>query len=113
MSPRPVPDEIGDDEPPVETTFDLFGIRAALQSNGITQQFIIRDQVKVPFFVLDFRIESSRYKLAKVEMKDWVLILRRGFDFHHGDGQPFPAVILLMNPVDGRYFITVLAQVKR
>ena len=68
---------------------------------------------KYLFFVLDFRIESSRYKLAKLEMKDWVLILRREFDFHHRSGQPFPAVILLVNPVDGRYFVTVLAQVKQ
>ena len=54
----------------------------------------------------------TSFDLVSVQMKDWVLILKAEFDFYLGpETQPIPAIILILRPQDGKYFVSVLSKV--
>ena len=54
----------------------------------------------------------TSFDLVSVRIKNWVLILKADFDFYLGpEAQPVPAVMLILRPQDGKYFVSVLSKV--
>ena len=56
--------------------------------------------------------QLAAFGLVSVQMKHWTLILKADFDFFLGpESQPMPAVIMILRPRDGKYFISVFSKV--